>query len=747
MPGNVNVDVGGYSGVLENAATESTLAQLLAETKKSNPALVGAIKQLAQSAGLRAADIKQFENAARGAADSTVQLTAKQKIVGAVMQDLTAGAVQTAKNLAALTSNVMDGTLAANNFFRALESLPMGLGKVAALFGALAAMQQKGLDSYRAMSNSGVGFSGDLDKIRRSAADTYLSLDQFTNLMKTNSATFVSMGGTASEGAQQFVKLSKALISGDTGNRLLALGYNTEQINQGLADYIRTTGGANIKTEKDQKALAASAAEYMTQLDGLAKITGQSREQQQKALDEEMQESSFKAFMATKTEAERDAITKSMASANALYGKAGTDIVKSAAMGVAVQGDAGKKLTALSGATADSIQKDLALRKSGTATQVQLDANEAKGRKAAADNLLPLAGAVGTFGGALKGMDTAVANTANAYQSGARTEEDYRKIREKAIAEQNAESKSTAARAADTEKAFKELNQLVLSILLPVVRYLTDELNTVVSAFKKGFFHGFLTLFTSASFVVPVVAAFVSLISMLKKVAAGGASLPDIGGGGGGGVGGGKLKSIGKGALKKAGIIGSILGVGMAGADVMSINEQEKSGKISADEASKQRGGTIGEAGGGLAGAAGGAALGALAGSAVPIIGTVIGGIIGGAFGAWGGGALGKAGGEALMSPKEKRAFGSFGSTGSLFEDFGAKKSVELHGMEAVVTPDQMSKLMQGSAATGIGALAGDIQQLNAMTSQVLRTLMTIADNTKRGADATKSLNGNLFAR
>ena len=142
------------------------------------------------------------------------------------------------------------------------------------------------------------------------------------------------------------------------------------------------------------------------------------------------------------------------------------------------------------------------------------------------------------------------------------------------------------------------------------------------------------------------------------------------------------------------------------------------------------------------ASALGSAAQGAALGMMLGPIGAAIGGVLGGAYGLY-------QNKDALMGkPKEeKRAFGSFGSTGSLFEDFGAKKSVELHGMEAVVTPDQMSKLMQGSAATGIGALAGDIQQLNAMTSQVLRTLMTIADNTKRGVDATKSLNGNLFAR
>jgi hypothetical protein len=260
---------------------------------------------------------------------------------------------------------------------------------------------------------------------------------------------------------------------------------------------------------------------------------------------------------------------------------------------------------------------------------------------------------------------------------------------------------SEADQAAETEKAFKDLSLAVSTLLLPVVRFLTTQMNGLITAFKDGFISGFPKLITNPLFFGPIALSMVALISSLRAVGVSTSS----------GVVGGISK------LAKGGLIGA--GLGVAGGIAGQMTDDTQVSKA-------------------LEMAGTGAGIGAMIGSFVPVIGTAIGAALGGAAG----GAYGYFG-----SPKPARALGSFGATGSLFEDFGSKKTVELHGMEAVVTPDQMSKLMQGSAASGIGALAGDIQQLNAMTSQVLRTLMTIADNTKRGVDATKSLNGNLFAR
>ena len=97
-------------------------------------------------------------------------------------------------------------------------------------------------------------------------------------------------------------------------------------------------------------------------------------------------------------------------------------------------------------------------------------------------------------------------------------------------------------------------------------------------------------------------------------------------------------------------------------------------------------------------------------------------------------------------APKQGRATGSLGSAGTLFEDFGAGTSTMLHGKEAVVTPDQMDKLMASAGSAGQDSLAESVQQLNNLTTQMLRAMRETSDNTKRSVDAIKALSNNLYA-
>jgi len=109
-----------------------------------------------------------------------------------------------------------------------------------------------------------------------------------------------------------------------------------------------------------------------------------------------------------------------------------------------------------------------------------------------------------------------------------------------------------------------------------------------------------------------------------------------------------KLGSIAKVGGRALGAAGSVIAVGMMASELSDISKKLEKGEITKEEASKQKGGAIGEAGGGVAGGLAGAAMGAAVGSVVPVVGTIIGGLIGGALGAWGGGVAGKAGGEAV---------------------------------------------------------------------------------------------------
>ena len=109
-----------------------------------------------------------------------------------------------------------------------------------------------------------------------------------------------------------------------------------------------------------------------------------------------------------------------------------------------------------------------------------------------------------------------------------------------------------------------------------------------------------------------------------------------------------KLGTIAKVGGRVLGAAGAVVAVGMMTSELSDISKRLEKGEITKEEASKQKGGAIGEAGGGVAGGLAGAAMGAAVGSVVPVVGTIIGGLIGGALGAWGGGVAGKAGGEAV---------------------------------------------------------------------------------------------------
>lgn len=740
MPGNVTGSIGINPVELNNAATESTLALLLqaVSKNKNDPALLAAINKMAAQAGIGSGSIHGLSEEAKKAAQAASIMAAKHNVVSAVAQDLTEGFVRTAKNLAGLTSNVLDGTLAAGQFFRALESLPLGLGKVAELFNALSQLQQNSLESYRKMSVAGVNFGGSLTTIRTQALELGMSLDQYSNMVAKNSSVFTLMGSNAETGAAAFQKVAKELRDSPINGQLMALGYSAEDVTNGLGDYIKSTGGAG----KSQKELAQSAGEYMTELSALSKLTGQTREEQKKAADEAANDAAYQMALSKMTDAQKLEAAKGLATAQATGVKGAVEMYRAQVSGSAVWTEGMKVYQTTAPLAANEMNKLGNAVKNGTSNEKIRTEALAKAQKAQSDVVNSTSA---TMMQANNGYSKQVAEmtlaTIKANGSGKKSVDDFAKSIEESRAAVAAVKGSEADQAAQVETAFKQLSLAVSTLLLPVVRWLTVQMNGLILAFDKGFIHGIAKMIISPFFWLPIAASFIAIAAAIKAKVA---MVEAISGGGSksGGGAGGAAKSTGK-LAKFAGksipYIGSLLAAGLSIAEISSINDAEKAGTMKPEDASKAKAGAGGELGGSLAGGALGAVLGTLL---LPGIGTAIGGWAGSALG----GMAGRAAGEYIGSPSEKRAFGSFGSTGSLFENFGAKKSVELHGTEAVVTPDQMTKLLQNSAATGIGSLSTNIQQLNAMTEQMLRILSNISDNTKKNVDATKSLNGNLFA-
>jgi hypothetical protein len=482
---------------IDTAAMENLLEQLLRQSQANGAAQNAAFGRLAKAAGLdpklvgdAQVKLKRLGDAAEDSAQKVSMMASVGKGVGSVLADLTSGIVNTVGNLAAFSAKAMTGASTMSDLIMSFKDLPI-IGTVAGLFAQLVRMQEENLSTYRTLSKSGINFGHSLGDLRETATELGLTLDQYSKLMTTNSDVFALMGSSANAGAKNFVNINKYLVENAT--ELRNLGFSYEEMNGLTASYVRVMGGLK-KSERENTELATkSIIEYGKELDLIARITGTSREQQEKALQEQMQEANWQAFLATQDDDTRKKLQLKMNEALATAGKGGADIVKAAAMGIAVQSQAGQTLYSLAGPLAQSIENgtrqalsagtSLAAFQSESARRLAVDQN--LGAKAYKDNLLTF-NALMQAGDRL-GLDMAPLAKQFAVQAiaGDKSIEDTiaRNEKEKALQAQDAKTQNasldTALQLEDSMRklnaAFVKLGNLVMDNLVnPLMKHLTS---------------------------------------------------------------------------------------------------------------------------------------------------------------------------------------------------------------------------------------------------------------------------------
>jgi hypothetical protein len=482
--------IGDQDVALDNAATEATLKDILAALKGQQSALsklsgtagqAGVNPQAIAAAnkGLQQTGVASQAGALAGKAFGTVMngLSKGAMLLGGVLGDIVAGGVQTGKNLMDLAGKMLDGQGKVSDLFGAFSDLPV-IGVVAGLFQKLMQMQEAELEAYRQITKAGVNLGGELADIRLTALEMGTTLEGFGAIVKNNSTLFAQMGSTADAGARSFVNLSKDIRNSDVGKNLRALGYSIDDINGSTANYLKITGGRTAEEMKNTKALAASAGAYMTQLDMLASITGQSREQQEKALQEATANAAYESYLQTLDEEGRKKATAAMQNALAVGGKGAADALKSQLMGLPPMTEAAQNFTALlpnaaagvkemGSAVSDSSKSLKDVNKSYSQAMVG-SAQDAKnlGKEQMA--------AMSMSGGAMAETAMQAQKNANTLHSkNIKNADDFDKLQSDIAISQEARQKSTAAAAAESEQAFKNLGAELMAALMPVIKELT----------------------------------------------------------------------------------------------------------------------------------------------------------------------------------------------------------------------------------------------------------------------------------
>lgn len=376
-------------------------------------------------------------------------------------------------------------------------------GSTSGVFGALA--QQKGivgafgrslqlvsefneaqLEVYRNINSSGVNFAGNLNDLRLSAAAMELTMTEFASMMKENSSSFAKMGGSANEGAQNFKRLSQAMFQGDVGNKLKALGFTSEQVNQGMINYIAATGGRNAKEMQDTDRLAKSAQNYMQNLDALAVITGKSREEQEEAMKQASANAAFQSYLNTLSEEEHEKAIAGMQSAFAQGGVGAQEAFQAELMGAPPLTEAARQFVALGGPMNDTVRQGVANVRDSSVTLAEQNSYMTK----MSSDAIEQSQRFGNLGFILAGTGSAIAGTVNklqetglrAQQAGVKNAQAAKTQLDMVLEEQKKRQESTAAAQARIEDRMRKAGEVLLNALVPLAQKMQPVIETVVVA-------------------------------------------------------------------------------------------------------------------------------------------------------------------------------------------------------------------------------------------------------------------------
>ncbi len=549
-------------------------------------------------------------------------------------------------------------------------------------------MQEEALDSFSSLSQNGINLGGSLSQLRIDAFSTGLSLQEYTQILKDSSETLVQMGGSASLGKKNFDGIAKAMKDGGLTQELLNLGFTAQEANNTILQYAKTTGGISKQALNDQAGLASASARYGKELDFLARLTGESRESLQKKLEEEAAEANWQAFLASKDQATRDKLTDGLQKYSTVAGKAGSDIFKAAAQGIAVQGEAGQMTTALMGDLADTITKDakrandrtvssqeyfatstrnMALAQTQSARGYQQNATLFQALQAAGD---PLGAQMGAHA---KNYQTL---TNSQGQLNLSVEENVRRF------EEERRKAKEAADAADSEvAAMREMQQAMKTLGLQ--------------------------LFTALKPLLPLVTEIIKFV---------GQKLPEVGE---------KIKWFIENLFSEDGRSRILSKIGDSLAELISTIAQ-KLGETVLDQSTGNTGlqNNLNAINKFLPTYWAMRALGMEANTVNPA-------------------ARPQQQSPAVQQIPTGRSAGSWGTVGSAFENFGSGTSIVAHGTEGVFTPSQINQLMAAGTGNNLKEL---ISQLNNTQAELVYQMRQVAENSRRNVQATESLSGNAFA-
>jgi len=270
--------IGNDDVVLNNAASEATLEQLLEQMQKmakaqglSDKASKERQKTTNDLNKAQKDQVKSYESLQEEIDNSTNALQDFRSGLGGLagaFGSLVKGVGSLVSGAYSLTESFMLGGDRISDFFGGLP-----------VFGTVSKALEENINTYRSISTVGASFGNSLQDMRLSAARARISLEGFQSLVSNNAETLAIFGSNVSSGAREFSQFAGDFRESAVGERFLGMGYTIESLNDRLAGYLELEARRGRLENMSRDQLIAGSENYLETIEELSKITGMQRDE------------------------------------------------------------------------------------------------------------------------------------------------------------------------------------------------------------------------------------------------------------------------------------------------------------------------------------------------------------------------------------------------------------------------------------------------------------------------------------
>lgn len=264
------------------------------------------------------------------------ELEKDMKLLGSSVKSASKAMIDANTGSGKYASSIETATGAIGSFAGQFGILGKAIGGVITIFGKLAGGALKQNEALVKTYDTLAAF-GDLDNrnfdqlgkdVRRAGFSMDQNADKFASVVKTVAPELINFGGSVSEGRKKLVDVFQNTL-GRTEIQLERMGITSEEAFAKTGNYIKQLAISNGVKGKSDAELNMMSVRYMETLTGLSMITGQTRDEAEKRMQEQQNDLRFQMHLSKLRAAGQDEEADNLIATMAVMPKEMADGAKS----------------------------------------------------------------------------------------------------------------------------------------------------------------------------------------------------------------------------------------------------------------------------------------------------------------------------------------------------------------------------------------------------------------------------------